>query len=107
MNEPLLERIRQLERANRRWKRATLGLGLAVALLLALWAGFGVRLLWEFFPGLAERARQAEMEAMMQRDRAEVELQRAQQALRAVEIERQRAQEAERRARQEAEEATP
>jgi hypothetical protein len=62
MSEELLDRIRSLERANRRWKAASLAL--TVLLLLSLtWAG-GVRAaaLWQL------RAHRAE--AMMERDRA-------------------------------------
>jgi hypothetical protein len=91
MNEPLLERIRQLERVNRRWKRATLGLAAVVVLLLGLWAALGIHLILDNLPGVRERARQAEMEAMMQRDRAEVAHQQALQALEAAEAQRRQA----------------
>src|SRR4051794_19799678 len=91
MNEPLLDRIRLLERAKRRWKRAALGLGLVAAVLLALWTGLGIRLLFESMPGLRERVIQSEMEAMMERERADVERQRAETARQKMEAERQRA----------------
>jgi hypothetical protein len=91
MNEPLLERIRLLERANRLWKRATLGLAFAVILLLGLWAGLGIRLLFESLPGLRVRALQAELEARMQIELAEAERRRAEENLRKVESERRRA----------------
>jgi hypothetical protein len=101
MNEPQMERIRLLERSVRRWKRATLGLILVVAVLLALWAGLGVRLLFESLPSVRERALRAEEEAMMQREEAlvqrevaERESRRALQALHQAQEERDRAEKA-------------
>jgi hypothetical protein len=80
MSEELLDRIRSLERANRRWKAAALAL--TVLLLLSItWAGgVSTAALWQL------RARRAE--AIMERDRA---MQAAEEARWAAELERARA----------------
>jgi hypothetical protein len=80
MSEELLERIRRLERANRRWRAAALAL--TVLLLLSImWAGgVSTAALWQL------RARRAE--AMMERDRA---MQAEREARQAAELERARA----------------
>jgi hypothetical protein len=74
MSEEPLDRIRLLERANRRWKAAALALTVLTLLSLTWAGGVSAAALWQL------RARRAE--AMMERDRA---MQAEQEARRAAE----------------------
>jgi hypothetical protein len=62
MTEELLDRIRSLERANRRWRAAALALTVLTLLSVTLAGGVSAAALWQL------RARR--MEAIMARDRA-------------------------------------
>lgn len=83
MYEPLLERIRNLERANRRWKVVAAFLGAALLGLLltggVLLGVFGRRALVEREHALRamEEARMMELVARQQADRARIEAERA------------------------------
>lgn len=84
MHEHLLERIRVLELANRRWKAATLGLGVALLILLVI-AGLATSL--SFHAVFMENRA---IEAVMQ-DRIAVERMMAIEARERAEAERERA----------------
>jgi hypothetical protein len=75
MHEPLLDRIRQLERSLRRWRLACFALGLIIVSLLATGGTFGLILV------LAASDRdELWMEAAEARDRAEQARQAAEAA---------------------------
>jgi hypothetical protein len=97
MHEPLLERIRQLERSVRRWRLACLALVIIVISLLAIGGTFGLVLL----SAIPDRR-----EVMVLRAEAEAQRARAEEAMQAERAARQaaeRAMQAERAARQRAE----
>jgi esterase/lipase len=87
--EPLLERIAELEQANRRWKGAALGLLLVVVGGFAL-GGVGSVFFAFHVQTTHQRAVQAMMEAEAQRQHAEQALRQAEQARRNAEAQRQR-----------------
>jgi hypothetical protein len=94
MHEPLLERIRQLEKSVRRWRLSCLALVLVVVSLVAIGGTFGVILM------LQVPARR-EMEMLrMDAERARAEAQQAALAERAAREQAERALQAERTARQ-------
>jgi hypothetical protein len=80
MHEPLLERIRDLERSNRRWRLIALVLGLAFASVFATGVTF-ITILSLRVSRDAEDVMRAEQDARQQLERALVERQRAEQAV--------------------------
>jgi hypothetical protein len=86
MDEPLLKRVRDLERSVRRWQRACFALAIVVVSLLAIGSTVGVMVLLEM-PSIEEletlraREQQARDEALRARQQGEQALQ-AEQALR-------------------------
>ena len=84
MHEPLLERIRELERALRRWKTLCLVLGSALLAILvsgSMFIGFhGFRAMLDNQHAL-RAAEEARMQEMAARAQAEAMRQRAEEAL--------------------------
>jgi hypothetical protein len=89
VHEPLLERIRQLERSVLRWQLACLALVIVVVALLAIGGTFGAIMLLrqpdiELLRAEADAARQDAVQAMQQERAARHEAERALQAERAA-----------------------